>query len=262
MSTAYLLDLPPKRGLSAFVGLLDQAGVDGVRIGQASLQSIRYLSGRSKTPGHDLEARWYQSLRDGDPDYSIYDDEDYLIEAWACWHVYSRKYLRTVSNPKSLPPFGIAADLDPDFVVDLGNGFGFTTAALAGIYPNAQVAGTQVAGSIQYEISEKVGASYGFDMYSGHTPPSDLVVAFEYFEHFQEPIAHLRQIIRASGATAIWFANTFTMMSPGHFHQYKVDGEEVPGHLVSRLFSRELTNAGFSKVETNAWNGRPAYWKR
>ena len=40
---------------------------------------------------------WYNSLKQGNPDYSVYGAE-YYIEALICFIVYSREYIKTINK--------------------------------------------------------------------------------------------------------------------------------------------------------------------
>src|SRR5437868_282209 len=63
-----------------------------------ALRSVKHYRGdsagrESSSLGQELEVRWYESLAEGKPDYSVYNDPAYVCDIWACWAVYSRKYL-------------------------------------------------------------------------------------------------------------------------------------------------------------------------
>jgi hypothetical protein len=92
--------------------------------------------------------------------------------------------------------------------------------------------------------------------------PADLVFASEYFEHFEEPIAHLVEVVELTRPRALLIANAFSAKSIGHFDEYVVDGRRVSGDVVGRRFNDTLRRIGYSKIETRLWNNRPAYWKR
>lgn len=212
-----------------------------------------------------LEDDWYRSVYAGQPDYSVYDVEQYLAEAFNCWWGYSRTYLKAMLRKKSLPPNGIMADFaDVRLVVDLGNGVGLTTAALTQLFPNAEVVATNVPGSPQYRVAELMADAYGFSMVPDAVDvaaEADLVWASEYFEHFYEPVEHLRHIIGYLSPTAMLTANTFTGRATGHFDTYEVDGELFDGNGVGRAFGDEMRTHGYSKVDTGLWNNKPAYWR-
>ena len=248
-----------------------------VQSAQATMKAIR--TNNPSVPGNEqmveLADRWYASLNNGSgPDFGVYDSPLYLAEAFACWAVYSRSYLLGLEKPQNLPPKGIAADLGykgyPYSIVDLGCGIGFSTAGLAQLFPWATVTGTNVPDSPQTRIAERVADPYGrgqprFRMVAEPSDldgPTCLVFASEYFEHFQEPIAHLHEVIDALKPEALLIANTFTNPSIGHFDTYKVAGAELTGAQTSKAFNNELRANGYTKVPTKLWNNRPAYWKK
>ena len=273
-----MLKVSPKNALRLFYRLCVLTDVPKpvivAKTAQASAKAIR--AGDSTLEGtgplQDLADRWYESLATGDPDYGVYEAPMYLAEAYACWAVYSRTYLRAIEKPTSLPPYGVARDLNyPSRIVDLGCGIGFSTAGLAQLFPWAKVTGTNVPDCAQTRIAEHVARRYPsgpprFDIigelseYGGG--PVCLVFASEYFEHFQEPVSHLNEVISELDPEAFLIANTFTNPSIGHFPYYEVDGNQLVGAQVSRAFNHELRRSGYKNVRTKMWNNRPAYWKK
>lgn len=200
----------------------------------------------SATP---LEERWYASVAAGTPDYSIYDDEAYIGEVWASWRLYSRGYLRALER----------RDLEPESFVDLGCGAGYTTARLVEMYPLAYALATQLPGR-QADVARRVGDEYGFDVVERVECRVELVFASEYFEHFHQPIDHLRDILAIAQPRWLVVASSFSAPSAGHFPSYLVDGHEVDGRATSRAFGRELRRQGYAK-RWAGWNGRPALWE-
>ncbi len=119
--------------------------------------------------------------------------------------------------------------------------------------------GTQLPGSVQFTIASHLASTLGFTM-AADPPPADLVVAFEYFEHFEQPVAHLHDVLDATSCSALWVANTFTQPAAGHFREYVVGGKPVAGTQMARQFNSALRACGYRKVDANLWNARPTYW--
>jgi SAM-dependent methyltransferase len=216
----------------------------------------------------DLTRHWYESVESGQPDYGVYDQDDYLADVWSCWEESSRETLLKIIPRKSMSPRGVLRDASAgiDTVVDLGCGIGITTAVLTELIPKATVVGTNVPGCAQYQVAERLGTQYGFTMVPtvGEVPNPGrcLVFASEYFEHFYEPVAHLTEVLDALDPVALIINNSFTQPSIGHFPQYRVDGGEVDGEAVSREFNTAIRGRGYTQPVTSLWNHRPAYWKR
>lgn len=212
-----------------------------------------------------LERRWYDSLERHDPDYGVYDSPMYLVEAFGCWWNYSRPYLRNAMRSKSLPPTSVLGLFrDAHTIVDLGNGLGFTTAALKLLFPKADVIGTNVPGSMQYRIASRLSEIYGFRMIDGPLSldvQADLVWATEYFEHFESPLEHLRTVVNAIEPKNWLIANTFTGDAVGHFDTYEVDGELVDCMKMNRRFAADMRDHGYTSVKTALWNNTPAFWR-
>jgi SAM-dependent methyltransferase len=261
-----VLDQKPRDGLREFADLLRTEGLvlDADRITAMARDLIAFYgrspAGRDEvraapTEILDLERRWYESLATGAPDFGIYATDAYLADLWACWVLYSRRYLR------GLRKAGLLDDLDGRSIADLGCGIGQTTAAWRELLPAAHVVGTNVDGTIQTRLARRMGDRYGFDVLHGPPERTDVVFASEYFEHFEEPVAHLRAVL-ATGPRVLFVASTFGPRSPGHFEAYRVDGDLVSPRQASRAFDAELVARGFERVRTGLWNNRPTYWRR
>ena len=68
--------------------------------------------------------------------------------------------------------------MKPKTVLDLGCGFGYTTAALKEIYPRAEVIGTNLRGTSQYKVSSAIGKQRNFSV-KDSIPKADLIFASE-----------------------------------------------------------------------------------
>lgn len=194
-----------------------------------------------------LQKRWYDSQQE---DQSVYDDDGYIAELWRCWVRYSRGYLLDLRS-------SFISDWPVASVVDVGNGFGYTTLGLSELWPRAKVFGTNVS-----EPQMAVARSLGVDVRPGIEHPVDLVFASEYFEHWRHPIEHLDDVLDAADPIALVCANTFNGVSTGHFDMYWHHDVAMTGRQTSRRFNARLRERGFSRVETGFWNNRPAVWER
>lgn len=244
--------------LDAYLKLCAQVtDVDVALVRHIAVARSKSLHGSFREPWA-LEDRWYASVALGDPDYTIYDGDEYLGEAWACWQHYSRDYLRALRTANLLPR-------SPELVVDLGCGSGITTAALRELFPKARIIGTNRLCSKQAHVAQLLGVQHGFTLVeelSEVGQPADLVFASEYFEHFPAPATHLREVLVATQPRALVVANAFTAISAGHFPRYHMDGTTVLASGAAALFNRVLKRFGYEQLETNFWNHRPAIWQR
>lgn len=203
----------------------------------------------------EIEKAWYDSLIDGKPNYDLYNDRYIVSDLWACWVIYSRN---TVLSVKPIIE-------TVDSIVDLGCGFGYTTAGLKELYPEAKVYATQFKDSDQFKIAKKIGKERGFSVFPSIKETKkkkiDLVFASEYFEHIQNPVEHLTEIIESLKPDFIVTANAFGSKSMGHFNEYIHEGNTVGNKAIGRIFSKRLRDFGYSKIKTKYWNDRPAFWK-
>lgn len=244
-------------------GSIKTIDVDTVR--DMSKASINYCTAskidRDKIPRNQLNVlhdRWYESLSNKKPDWSVYDEDAYLGDLWACWAIYSRNYLKKIHTTNVLSGAG-----EIKKIVDLGCGFAYTTVGLRQIYPRATVIGTNLDNTVQMDLAKQMADKYDFDMVSSIRDieaPIDLLFASEYFEHIIGPIYHLKDILYRLNPKVLILANAFTTKSIGHFDHYNIDNSAVSGKKVSRLFNAELKNHGYKRMQTKFWNNRPDFW--
>ncbi|MDA1277472.1 MAG: hypothetical protein O2960_26015 [Verrucomicrobia bacterium] len=212
-------------------------------------------------PTIELERRWYDSIEKGEPDFSVYDEPVMLSETWACWRLYSRKYLALFS--KQLKDGSRLYDriLKMGAICDLGCGPGITTLAMREMFPSLCITGTQLATSMQFKLAKHLAAENSFEIAEAPTC-AGFVFASEYFEHFENPVEHLREVLSATECRLILFANAFGAKAVGHFNVYK-DGERtMSAKETSRAFNLQLRASGFQRVETGFWNNRPSVFEK
>jgi 2-polyprenyl-3-methyl-5-hydroxy-6-metoxy-1,4-benzoquinol methylase len=268
-----ILDVPPERAKWNWVQLVRDVApdVDVKRVLAIADATIRYVRTKHEDrrwlePMQALQARWYASLDRGDPDYGVYADPDYLPDLWSCWIVYSRGYLRGLRTPQKDGRASVLEQLrGTRAIADIGCGFGYTSAALAELFPSAAVHSFDISGSPQFAIAATIAPQRRFAMHDTLSAigPVDVVFASEYFEHHQSPIAHVRDVVATLRPRALLIANTFGSRSIGHFDCYlDVDGSLLDGKQTARAFARELRALGYEHTKTDAWNQRPMFWQR
>jgi hypothetical protein len=93
-----VLDLNRKDGLQFFYKLLQAIGISNAdEIVNAAANALKTGSDNLLS---DLEQRWYESVNSGQPNYGLYDINEYLTEFWFCYEVYSKKYLKEIHKEK------------------------------------------------------------------------------------------------------------------------------------------------------------------
>jgi len=212
----------------------------------------------------DLEIKWYKSLKNNNPDYSVYGSDYFLGEVWACWIIYSRKYLLSLKSEKSLINKSIIADIGLiKSIIDLGCGIGYTTAGLKELFPKAKVYGTNIEDSYQWKVASELGKKYKFSLLPDafQNKSIDLIFASEYFEHIENAVEHVADIINNCHPKILIIANSFGTESVGHFIKYKYMDGWYDGKATSRMFNNILRKMGYEKIDTKLWNNKPAYWK-
>jgi SAM-dependent methyltransferase len=238
-----------------------------------TLTAMRYYKGDLKlrdilVTGQELEKNWYASLEKGKPDYSVYGHDFFIGEIWTCWIIYSRKYLLALKSNKVLGnDKSIVEVISPKIAtaVDLGCGFGYTTAGLKELFPAATVYGTNLPDTLQFKVATAIGVQRSFTIVPdiSHIKTNiDLVFASEYFEHIQRPVEHLLKIIHHGKPRVFILANSFGSRSVGHFTNFLHGNATISNKLVGRLFNKTLRENGFKAVRTKLWNNRPSIWLR
>lgn len=229
---------------------------------------IKYHKGETVHPAsikpmQELFDRWYSSLDKASPDYSVYASPFYFCDVWLCWINYSRKYLIEIQSPKSMFTQSIVGYMKGiSNVLDLGCGFGYTTAALKEIFQSAKVVGTNIEGTSQFKMASELGRKHGFAVVGSYQEQKcDLIFASEYFEHIDTPVDHLQDVLDKCSPKFMLIANTFTSDSIGHFKEYTIKGQKFAGRAVSKIFNDELRKRGYEKVSTRVWNDRPTFWE-
>lgn len=206
-----------------------------------------------------LQDRWYSEF-----DYSAYDDPLYICDLWACWSIYSRKSILSLVSKKSLNGSSVV-DLigNCSSVLDLGCGFGYTSAALKQVFPKAEIFATNIEGTVQYKVAEEISRVYNFSLTS-EIPKKEfnLIFASEYFEHIKNPIEHLCDLIDKTHPRFMVIANGFNGIAIGHFTEYLHHGKPISASKMSLVFNESMNQLGYKKIKTKIWNNRPAVWIR
>jgi hypothetical protein len=268
MKTEHILEDIGTQALDCFLalaGLPKDAKVE-------ALASVRYYRGSKEDrkfmrSAQKLEQQWYASLPDM-PDYSVYMGKEILTDIWACWVAYSREYLRCMQNPRGILScdmthrYSIIEELgSPEIIADLGCGIGYTSAALSQLFPQSKVYATNLVGSAQFKVCQKMAGTHKFSLAGSveELPNISCVFASEYFGHFESPVEHLKEVLAKTPKHLI-IANAFSSKSLGHFDRYKIDGKWVEGKKVGRVFNQYLRQSGYEKIPTICWNDRPTVW--
>lgn len=243
-------------------------------IRKLSNESAKSTNENKPLPGelNVILERWYSSLFTGTPDYSVYGEDEYIAELWACWKVYSKQHLRNIQKSTSMITHSISDNhKDNNVIVDLGCGFAYTTAAITQIFPNAKVYGTNLEGTLQMAVAKTMATDYNFTMKGDPSEigsQADLAFASEYFEHFDRPLDHLDYVVETINPKSLLIANAFGPIAIGHFREYEISMNSIIGYekveakKAGKLFNERMVHHGYVKVKTKLWNNRPAYWSK
>jgi len=273
-----LIDIKPKEALNNFLQIYNTINPISKDLAKELIKTaIAYYSKNGKISSYHkhLEEQWYKSICSptfpslnqyylDNIDYTVYDDKYYFTDLWTCWIVYSRNYIKSIIKKQEI--YNLLKDVKS--VVDLGCGIGYTTAALKEIFNNADVFGTNLEGTKQYLFCKEMGRKYNFKLLSDIkeiNSKEGLVIAFEYFEHIQNVIDHLIEILNFYQPTYLYIANSFNTRSIGHFEWYKHYHQNnlfYSQKKISKQFNKILRLAGYQTVKTTNWNNKPILWHK
>jgi len=217
---------------------------------------------------------WYEALRIGDSKKKlIYEDYYYLLSGWLCWLHWSRTYIQRLycvkvgeeSFVKRTNNIKITLFDNLNIIIDFGCGTGHSTRALSEIYPKAIVFGTNVKSSWQMEFAKKFNKKNNIKFVSSFKDlpkTCDLALCSEYFEHFEKPIDHLKNIINTCHPKIFMSANSFNMVAAGHFEYFIISNKPIHRSKVGKIFNNELIKQGYEKRIVGFWNNRPNIWEK
>ncbi len=262
-----ITDVTPRVAIEEFTARCKSVGIDGDKVAHHAKQRIREYHTKqfdNECLACRMEKQWYDSLARGLPDFSIYDGEGYVVEAWLSYVVHGYMALRGGGriNPQNFDRlFGVLRD-NVGTVADLGCGIGYSTAILTDLLPDASVYGTNLEHTMQTDIAISLAEEHGFEM-KPLPEKADLVLASEYFEHFQTPIEHLNYVLNVCEPKYLLIGNAFGVTAPGHFGQYVVEpgGKPVNNVNTSRAFGKLMRSRGYVNDKVGYWD-RPVFWRR
>jgi trans-aconitate methyltransferase len=219
---------------------------------------VKFYQGKTQVnPIDHLMNRWQESLKTT-PDYSVYADKKYLMEVWACYYIYSRTYINNIV--KKMPELS-----EYNTLVDLGCGTGLTTTHFTHVFPKLKIFGTQLKDTAQWDIAEWVSKESNFVLSENTKSIGNIDVAFasEYFEHFENPIEHLYEVVEDINPKMFIIANSFNTVGLGHFEKYEHENVIVDQKDISKKFNKSMRDFGYIKhPSVKFWNNRPAVWSK
>jgi SAM-dependent methyltransferase len=161
----------------------------------------------------------------------------------------------------------------PRALIDHGCGMGFTTLLFAEALPDTLVIGTNYKG-LQLDFNNfllarmrPTNAPDFVDEADGDFTTADVLVCFELFEHFKDPVAELNELMATVKPGVLVDSSSFGIRSPGHFDFYQLsDGRLLKGagsSQAAQYFGKILRRFGFQdQRDVDIYSGRPRIFVR
>jgi len=209
-----------------------------------------------------LTVKWYDHLlsREMDRAFSVYNDDYYFIDIFQCFKTYSRVYIRQLAKNKIYNEMKSIRSF-----VDIGCGLSYSTCALKQIFPAAQAYAVNLRGTKQWTFCDAMSKSYDFKLVGDVKEIEsdvDLVFASEFYEHLENPIAHVRQVVTSLKPKYMVIANSFNVWAIGHFNEYYFDGRVVDQKEAGREFNKYVRSLGYESIKCGMWNNKPLVWRK
>lgn len=206
---------------------------------------------------------WYENLKNNIIDYSVYKDKFYLIEAWMSYKFWSRSYINRIAKQTEFVNFL----KNYKTICDLGNGIGFSTILLSDIFQDQLITGTNFKDSDQMKFCKSLVTNIKnikLEDNIENLGKQDILFASEYFEHFQDPICHINQLIEICDPEVIIMANAFNVRALGHFDEY-LDCYNAQNKInytkYNKYFLNNLRSKGYRKYDKKMFfNDRPSVY--
>jgi SAM-dependent methyltransferase len=230
-----------------------------------------------------LHDQWTASLKSGRPDYSVYRDPQYNYEGIHCFekskactggvikyfgrhkpgNVIGGRVIDTRVTQGIWYEGAKPAEMD---VLDMYNGCGLTTAHMKlNGFEKIEAFNDNEA---QARYMQHALQFFGLPPVKLHsTFPEkqyDLVLSFEVLEHYTDPLAHVRELLRLvkpGGYLAESSGFNGSSENIGHFDTYDIEGHGLVGFRQARRITTKAIEMHFDKV-FDGFNRMPKIWRR
>lgn len=196
--------------------------------------------------------------------FSWYDTPTYVYSCIDCFCDFTKSGVQSLArwyNEKiGASPY--------DRAVDLGAGIGASSRLfheLTGVQTTAHF----YSYGLQHNFAKKIGVTNRdvdrVEVGALLRTKPDIVMAFEFFEHVQNPFTTLRWLTDETKAAVLCCANSFTQVGDlGHWTEYEqeFEGPSIDRKAMGRAFGKWMRDHGWKNEDTGFWNGRPQIWTR
>lgn len=162
---------------------------------------------------------------------SFYDSYVYCYETINCFKVYTKDNINKVRD--------VLKKANVKSILDFGAGIGLSSLYLKEKFPNSSVYYYNI-GTLQQNILKNL------DSLNNITPittllSTDVFCAFDVFEHFQNPINEIKNILDVFQYKYLVFNNVFNYSDAiGHYKIYSHSNIEFNGEEINNFFNKYL----------------------
>lgn len=206
-----------------------------------------------------LTARWYDSLKTGNPDYSVYDDDDYWLTLIDCYTGF------TSASACGLGLFYKHIGSQPLSILDVYGGLGHASILFSKIFPDANIylwLGSQNHADYAKQLIKMFNAKNVSIVDSPVV--TEVVFAAEVLEHIYKPLDFLNSLIDNDVTSVYVDSSSFNIDGLGHFNEYEINNEIIHRSKAMRVISKNLrqrqwigTNSVKSQYKIVFWNKVP-----
>lgn len=198
--------------------------------------------------------RWFAS---GQTDYSPYSEIDYVFSTMFCHFHITRRNVRMAIDDI------VKSDVGSELLISDYGGTIFTAMETAYLLPDSIVSMFNYPGP-QIDFAKWVLKMDRFDGVNIETrdadmkvPQSDVVFAFETFEHIQSPEKTFEDIVRSANPKLFYFANLFCYPAYGHHIPITINGANHTNRVsANKAWRKALSAMGKPPRKIKGFNSR------
>jgi 2-polyprenyl-3-methyl-5-hydroxy-6-metoxy-1,4-benzoquinol methylase len=197
-----------------------------------------------------------------------YNDIEYVLACLFFYKISCRSYINILKNRKRLFERKMIDEQtcndwnNTNSIIDLGAGIGLSTFDLSEEFINSEIYYHNLKGN-QFDFAEKLLKDTKVELIENYDNIGniDIILAFDYFEHFENPIEELRNVIEKLQPKYIIESSDFSHAFIGHYENYIYNNERIHHKKFKKIFNTEIEKYyKLHPVSDYCWNKEPRVW--